>query len=101
MHVLRAYEELATFKAQYEGNDLDIAHYREKLKEGMTPDEEYIKCLRAQPLRRIVAVRHFCVPALGYMLLGFVTRTCTNFGRAKSPQRLVLIESTLRPFVSK
>ena len=34
VHVLRAYEELATFKAQYEGNDLDIAHYREKLKEG-------------------------------------------------------------------
>ena len=75
VHVMHAYEELATFKAQYEGNDLDIARYRGKLKEGMRPDEEYIKCLSAQSPRRTVAVRHVCMPALGYMLLGFVTRT--------------------------
>ena len=63
--MLRAYEELGTFTAHDQGSGIEIAEYRQKLKEGMNEDEEYITFLRTQPLRRTVAVSPGLMPGLG------------------------------------
>ena len=55
-HGLRAYEGMDTFQAHYQGNDIEIADYRQKLKPGMQEGGEYIAFLRTQPLRRTVVV---------------------------------------------
>ena len=65
MHGLRAYEGMDTFRANYQGNDIEVAEYRQKLKAGMEEDEEYIAFLRMQPLRRTVAVSPRLIPGLG------------------------------------
>ena len=54
-----------TFKAHYEGNDIEVAEYREKLKAGMQEDAEYIAFLRTQPLRRTVAVSPSLMTGMG------------------------------------
>ena len=62
-----------TFKAHYEGNNIEVAEYREKLKAGMQEDAEYIAFLRTQPLRRIVAVSPSFMTGMGSTHLSCLT----------------------------
>ena len=73
MHGLRAYEGMDTFRAHYQGNDIEIAEYRQKLKAGMEEDEGYIAFLRAQPLRRTVAVSPRFITWMGCTHLSCLT----------------------------
>ena len=62
-----------TFKAHYEGNNIEVAEYREKLKAGMQEDAEYIAFLRTQPLRRTVAVSPSLMTGMGSTHLSCLT----------------------------
>ena len=73
MHGLRAYEGMDTFRAHYQGNDIEIAEYRQKLKPGMQEDGEYIAFLRTQPLRRTVAVSPRLITGMGSTHLSCLT----------------------------
>ena len=73
MHGLRAYEGTDTFRAHYQGNAIEIAEYRQKLKPGMQKDGEYIAFLRTQPLRRTVAVSPWLITWMGSTHLSCLT----------------------------
>ena len=73
MHGLRVYEGMDTFRAHYQGNDIEIADYRQKLKPGMQEDGEYIAFLRTQPLRRTVAVSPSLITGMGSTHLSCLT----------------------------
>ena len=73
MHGLRAYEGMDTFRAHYQGNDIEIAEYRQKLKPGKQEDGEYIAFLRTQPLRRTVVVSPWLIRGLGSTHLSYLT----------------------------
>ena len=73
MHGLRAYEGMDTFRAHYQGNDIEIADDRQKLKSGMEEDKEYIAFLRTQPLRRTVAVSPRLITGMGSTHLSCLT----------------------------
>ena len=60
---------MGTFTAHYQGNDIEIAEYRQKLTEGMKENEEYITFLRTQFLTRTVAVSPGLMPGLGFVHL--------------------------------